>query len=193
MFPERTPYLSVNGVQLNFETVDVSSILTHLRDDWRRALFLKSFGLGDADARRLLLSVSAHMNEAYRVDMNSPAVIYMNDLAEDRRYDGWPPSVMDFLRGGRGLRPVRKNLISVVFSVNPAGIESAEIIQRLVFYVRNMYPIRVGLVFDTRGAPHTGEGSVPLNERAVVLANAFCAFLTLSGRREAMDFMMEVC
>ena len=67
----------------------------------------------------------------------SPPVLYLNDLESDDAYDGWPDSIRDILQPtfpGR-MRPIRRNLYTVVMVADPGTEAGAGLVQTAGMYL----------------------------------------------------------
>lgn len=80
--------------------------------------------------------------------------MWINDLENDSQYKRWPDSLMDLLRPSFPgmLRNVRKNLFNLVLLVDPILPDSRGLLKLVESFVIHSAPVRLGLVFDSRGA-----------------------------------------
>ncbi|KAG8445575.1 hypothetical protein GDO86_010376 [Hymenochirus boettgeri] len=85
----------------------------------------------------------------YAVDIRNSAIVWVNNLELDGRYNSWPSNVQELLRPTFPgvIRQIRKNFHNFVIIVDPEQESTSELINLAEMFLSNHIPIRVGLVF----------------------------------------------
>ena len=99
----------INGIQLDARQIDAHALLHHLRRERRLVNQLKDFGFSGLEAVKLLtqtaIAKSTSTSGPQRYDFRDSieggnVILWMNDLENDRRYEGWPSSLASVRRCG---------------------------------------------------------------------------------------------
>ena len=66
----------------------------------------------------LAVDLSETSNKEFAIDIRDSAILWINNIENDKQYRRWPSSVMDFLRPSFPgmLRNIRKNIFNLVSS-----------------------------------------------------------------------------
>lgn len=136
----------------------------------------------------LTLDLSQPDTIEFAIDIRDSAVSWMNDIENDHKYRGLPPSVFDLLRPSFPgmLRSVRKNLFNLVIVIDPIVPEARDIVKLVESFVVHGAPIRVGVVFDTRKG--VGEGA----EIYHTLIRAWNYISQTKKPKDALSFLTDV-
>lgn len=136
----------------------------------------------------LTLDLSQPDTIEFAIDIRDSAVSWMNDIENDHKYRGLPPSVFDLLRPSFPgmLRSVRKNLFNLVIVVDPIVPEARDIVKLVESFVVHGAPIRVGIVFDMRNG---------VDKNAELYRTLICAWNYISQTKkpkDALSFLTDV-
>lgn len=181
--------LFLNGLFFDADTIDTITLLDTLRSEMHVLEGLNRINLrGKAAAPLLALDLSSTSKE-FAIDIRDSAITWINDLENDAQYRRWPGSVMDLLRPTFPgmLRNIRKNLFNLVLVIDPvANSDNGRGIVKLAeSFVVHSAPVRVGLVFDTRGS-----SDKEMDYRSIV-----CAFNYVHQKKsssEALGFLTDL-
>ncbi|CAH2246338.1 UDP-glucose:glyco glucosyltransferase 1 isoform X2 [Pelobates cultripes] len=163
--------LFINGLHIDLESQDIFSLFDILRNEARVMEGLHRLGIeGPALHNVLKLNVQPS-NSDYAVDIRSPAIIWVNNLEIDSRYNSWPSSVQELLRPTFPgvIRQIRKNFHNFVIIVDPVHESTPELINVAEMFLSNHIPIRLGLVFVVNDSEEV-DG---LQDAGVALIRAF--------------------
>lgn len=154
----------INGVQIMARDFDAYALLEHLRRE--RALIngMQDLGLSGPEAIELLSNEAITMShvdkETQRFDWRDDneggnVIIWMNDVAKDKRYADWPSSINAiFQRTYPGqLPPVRRDIHNVIIPIdfaNPVDVEL--LVEEVQEFVKRKIPIRFGIVPHIKSA-----------------------------------------
>lgn len=148
--------LFLNGLFFDADTIDTITLLDTLRTEMRVLEGLNKINIRGKTATPLLGLDLASTAKEFAIDIRDSAITWINDLENDAQYKRWPGSVMDLLRPTFPgmLRNIRKNLFNLVLVIDPTADESTgrDIVKLAESFVVHSAPVRVGLVFDTRGS-----------------------------------------
>jgi len=136
----------LNGRPLPVDSNDLFSLLQTMQRELQTVDALARLQL-DASAIRSLISLPAP-TASIRVDMAHTAVLMLNDVAKDRRYQQWPDSVRDLLRPNMfGQLPFcRKNVYTLVFVLDPGTELGLAVLGYMIGILQQGAPIRFGIV-----------------------------------------------
>lgn len=143
---------------------------------------------GSIASELLTLDLSQPDTIEFAIDIRDSAVSWMNDIENDHKYRGLPPSVFDLLRPSFPgmLRSVRKNLFNLVIVIDPIVPEVRDIVKLVESFVVHGAPIRVGVVFDTRKG---------VGESVEIYRTLICAWNYISQTnkpKDALSFLTDV-
>ncbi|KAI9654583.1 MAG: hypothetical protein M1831_005344 [Alyxoria varia] len=152
----------LNGQQIPHRDIDAYNLLDATRRERKLIKGIQSLGLSSQEAINLLshpkLGQSQGLDEPTRFDWRDSneggkVILWLNDLEKDRRYAQWPSTIQAFLSSMMpgGMATVRKDAHNVIFPVDLSNLQHvAEVIQPIQSFVKNMIPVRFGLVPITR-------------------------------------------
>ncbi|XP_006903183.1 PREDICTED: UDP-glucose:glycoprotein glucosyltransferase 1-like, partial [Elephantulus edwardii] len=141
--------LFINGLHIDLDTQDIFSLSDVLRNEARVMEGLHRLGI-EGFSLHNILKLNMQPSEAnYAVDIRNPAILWINNLEIDSRYDSWPSSLQELLRPTFPgvIRQIRKNLHNMVFIVDPVHETTAELINIAELFLSNHIPLRIGLIF----------------------------------------------
>jgi UDP-glucose:glycoprotein glucosyltransferase len=158
MLPGGYNAMWINGVQMDSRQIDAFSLLEHLRRERKLIDKFRDLGLSANDAvkllsHRLLTDAQAGGEEQrydYRDDLEeNKAIIWMNDLEKDARYETWPSDLQSYIASGHPgqLPPVRRDLHNVVVPVDLSNPEDMMLVAgNIQMFIRRKIPVKFGLV-----------------------------------------------
>lgn len=180
--------LFLNGLFFDADTLDTITLLDTLRAEMRVLEGLNRINIRGRTATPLLGLDLASTAKEFAIDIRDSAITWINDLENDAQYRRWPSSVMDLLRPTFPgmLRNIRKNLFNLVLLIDPSSNENTgrDVVKLAESFVVHSAPVRVGLVFDTRGSADEKD------YRAIV-----CAFNYAhqeKGSTDALGFLTDL-
>ncbi|KAF2724332.1 glycosyltransferase family 24 protein [Polychaeton citri CBS 116435] len=148
----------INGVQIMARDFDIYNMLEHLRRERKMINGVRELGLSAPQAVDLLshesIVATQVSNEAQRYDWRDETeggnvIIWLNDIEKDKRYEGWPDSIMALLQRtypGQ-LPPVRRDIHNLVVPIDFANFADVKLVtESLRNFVQRQIPIRMGLV-----------------------------------------------
>ncbi|XP_006877381.1 PREDICTED: UDP-glucose:glycoprotein glucosyltransferase 1 [Chrysochloris asiatica] len=141
--------LFINGLHIDLDTQDIFSLTDTLRNEAWVMEGLHRLGIEGISLHNVL-KLNIQPSEAdYAVDIRSPAILWINNLEVDSRYNSWPSSLQELLRPTFPgvIRQIRKNLHNMVFIIDPAHETTAELINTAEMFLSNHIPLRIGLIF----------------------------------------------
>ncbi|XP_053452768.1 UDP-glucose:glycoprotein glucosyltransferase 1 isoform X2 [Nycticebus coucang] len=141
--------LFINGLHIDLDTQDIFSLFDVLRNEAHVMEGLHRLGIEGLSLHNVL-KLNIQPSEAdYAVDIRSPAISWVNNLEVDSRYNSWPSSLQELLRPTFPgvIRQIRKNLHNLVFIVDPAHENTAELINTAEMFLSNHIPLRIGFIF----------------------------------------------
>ncbi|TPX30824.1 hypothetical protein SmJEL517_g05698 [Synchytrium microbalum] len=147
--------ISVNGLELDLETINAFQLLRTLKSEHRLVSSLVSLGFTPETAIDLLSTIGQSDPGAdatslgQMFDVRSDAVFWWNDLAKDKRYLGrFQDSVQELLRPSfpGQMKYIRKNFVSTIYAVNLAIPEQLRMVLESLAYIDRDIPIRMGIV-----------------------------------------------
>ena len=151
----------INGIQMDHRKINAYSLLEHLRKERSLIANFQKLGFSPSEAVSILSNPAVGGVQAddetqrynWRDDLEGgKVIIWMNDLEKDKRYEGWPKTLMALLTPTYpGQLPgIQRDIHNVILPVDLASRSDikyiVEVIQSLV--KRNV-PIRFGLVPTT--------------------------------------------
>ncbi|KAF6116859.1 UDP-glucose glycoprotein glucosyltransferase 1 [Phyllostomus discolor] len=180
--------LFINGLHIDLDTQDIFSLFDVLRNEARVMEGLHRLGIEGLSLHNIL-KLNIQPSEAdYAVDIRSPAILWINNLEVDARYNSWPSSLQELLRPTFPgvIRQIRKNLHNMVFIVDPAHETTAELISTAEMFLSNHIPLRIGLIFvvndseDVDGMKDAGVAIMRAYNYVAQEVDGYHAFQTLT-------------
>ncbi|XP_071950419.1 UDP-glucose:glycoprotein glucosyltransferase 1-like [Antedon mediterranea] len=181
--------LMINGLAIDMDIADPFMLLDLLKTE---ASIMNGLHALDIKGKNIekLLKVQLIANEGdFAIDIRDHAVIFVNNLEEDDRYNNWPSSMHEMLRPTFPgmMRHVRRNFFNLVFILDPIKPESGVLIQQLEIFFANNAPIRYGLVFVTDNEDADGQEDV-----GVALQRIFNYVLVENTPDKALDLVARI-
>jgi UDP-glucose:glycoprotein glucosyltransferase len=183
--------LFIDGLFFDLDTVDVFALYHHLKSEIKIVeglhQILSGKNLDSKISSLLKLDVSSGKQDHFQIDFRDSAVVFINDIENDKSYKNWPSSIQDLLRPTYPgmLRNVRKNMYNLVLIIDPSKKETFDLIKLAESFYVHKAPLRVGFVFVT------GEGS-GLEDASVALLNVFNFLGQDKGYYEGISFITDV-
>uniref|UniRef100_K9J3X2 UDP-glucose ceramide glucosyltransferase-like 1 n=1 Tax=Desmodus rotundus TaxID=9430 RepID=K9J3X2_DESRO len=180
--------LFINGLHIDLDTQDIFSLFDILRNEARVMEGLHRLGIEGLSLHNVLKLNIQPSDADYAVDIRSPAILWINNLEVDARYNSWPSSLQELLRPTFPgvIRQIRKNLHNMVFIVDPAHETTAELISTAEMFLSNHIPLRIGLIFvvtdseDADGMKDAGVAIMRAYNYVAQEVDGYHAFQTLT-------------
>lgn len=172
MVPAGMNIFWLNGLQVTERQVDAFSLLDLIR---KERTFIRGFsqlGLSASETIDLLsnknVAFIAADDDAPRFDWrddkeDGKAILWLNDIEKDKRYDGWVPHLAHLLqRTYPGQLPqVRRDIFNLIIPVDLSLVGDVElVIEQLSSFVKRKLPLRFGLVLLTPTEAATREAKI---------------------------------
>lgn len=113
--------LFINGMFFDVDVIDAYGILDIVRQELRTMQGLNKIGISNKQLSSLLsLDFSeAGSSQEFALDIRDSAILWVNNIETDMKYNRWSSSLMDLLRPTFPgmMRQVKKNLFNLVSSV----------------------------------------------------------------------------
>ena len=142
--------LFINGLYYDVDTIDVFTLLEVIRKEFKLVEGMhQMIGGNDEKLKKLIkLDISSDKQD-FQIDIRDGAVVYINDIENDKMYRNWPSSLQDMLRPTYPgmLRNVRKNMYHLVLVLDPSKQESHDILKLAESFYVHKAPVRIGIVF----------------------------------------------
>lgn len=186
--------LFVNGMFFDLDVVDVISLLEVVRQELRVMEGLHKIGISDSHMNSLLAldfsGSGSSLSPEYAIDIRDSAVMWVNDIENDKNYRRWSDSLMELLRPTFPgmLRSVRRNLYNLVILANPAKKEARPLLKLAESFYVHAAPLRIGLVFAVDPAQSVS-GNM---DAGVALLNAFNYVSDVKDAYHGLAFITDV-
>ena len=194
--------ISLHGQALSLQDLDVYSLLSLLQSHVHLIDFFAALHLSPASTRQLLSATmtagtSADPAEAMlamygggtdpnafllATDTSEPDVssllLWLNDIAQDKRYNQWPRSVHEFLQPswGQQLKYVRQNVYTAVVLADISTRMGLNLVHYCLQFVKGNAPIRLALL---PFIPQEGGGAAQVDwDESIVSQSEYAAWLT---------------
>lgn len=203
MVPAGMNVLWINGRQIPDNQADAFRMLELLRKERQTIRRFESLGLTGAKTIDLLshsmLTKSKSDDEPPRYDWRDDdeggnAIIWLNDIEKDKRYQTWPDQLQYLLqRTYPGQLPqVRRNIFTLVLAVDLANIDDIElIVQQISSFVKRKLPLRFGLVPLTASEISSQQAQVVYNlleNRGITAVIAYLeAYYSTKGKVASLE------
>lgn len=205
--------VTVNGRDVGATGAELAlpQLLDTVRQEVAMAARLNASGVAPSVLRPLQARAAEHAAQEEgvetRVDVRAEArgaVWFMNNIEKDSRYSKWPKPLQALLQHAFQLIPVRRNLYTAVFGVDPASEEGVASLRTAFEQVDKNSPIRWGVVPDARCLRDAfAQAATPRAQAAVEgarakacpardLAVALAAAKTLHGADAAREMLREL-
>ncbi|CAG8939330.1 unnamed protein product [Penicillium salamii] len=165
MLPGGYNAMWINGVQMDTQQIDAFTLLEHLRRERKLIEKFRSLGLSADEAVKLLshrlLTEAQADDDQQRYDFrdnleDNQAIIWLNDLEKESRYENWPSDLQSYLSSNPGqLPPVRRDLHNVILPLDLSNPEEMMLIAgNIQTFIKRGIPVRFGLV-PTSSSPES--------------------------------------
>ncbi|PAV88981.1 hypothetical protein WR25_14940 [Diploscapter pachys] len=141
--------LFINGINLDMDSLDMFQLLDLLKQEQRLSTGFHNIGIG-----REYFSLLSHVDTSddkvnYAVDYREAYPFFINNLDTDSQYKQWGNSIKLMLQPYYPgmIRPIARNLFTLIFIVNPAYRESRNLLRIAQTFFQHEIPIRIGFVF----------------------------------------------
>ncbi|CAI4233074.1 unnamed protein product [Auanema sp. JU1783] len=141
--------LFLNGINMDLDNLDMFQLVDALKQEERLASGFFNMGF-----RREYLSILVGLDLSdekvnYAIDYRESYPFYLNNLDTDSQYKQWGNSVKLMLQPYYPgmIRPIARNLFTLVFVVNPAEKESRNLLRIALSFYQHEIPLRIGVVF----------------------------------------------
>ena len=186
--------LFVDGMFYDMDTVDAFTLFHHLKSEIKLIEGLEQIMGRDKRHKidkllRLEITGDKSSDQQLQVDIRDSAVIYVNDIENDKQYKSWPASIQDMLRPTYPgmLRNVRKNMYNLVLILDPSKRETHDMLKLSESFYVHKAPLRIGLVFINQN--ETADG---FNDASVAFLNAFNYISQEKSNYEGLSFITDV-
>jgi len=184
--------LFINGMFFDLDSVDIFTLVEYLKHEMRLVGGLTSI-LGSAEKELMNKLIRLDVNDEktnYLIDIRDSAIIYINDIENDKIYRNWPASIDDLLRPTYPgmLRNVRKNLYHLVLIVDPSKKESFDLIKLAESFYIHKAPLRIGFIFAVN-PDLTVNGQ---NDAGVACLNSFNYIAENKDAYEGLSFLTDL-
>lgn len=181
--------LFLNGMFFDMEAVDVLTLLEAVRQETRLLEGLHRLGLSQAQTSALLaLDFGSSGNSEFALDIRDSAVVWVNDLENDKQYRRWSDSLMELLRPTFPgmLRSIRRNLYHLVVIGDPADRQLRPLLKLAESFLVHLAPLRIGLVMSVNPSASGTE------DAGVAMLNAFNYITEQKDAFNALGFLTDV-
>lgn len=156
--PSGSNMLWMNGLQLIERQIQSFGLVDVLRRERRLIKEVCELGLTGQEAVDLLshseVASSKSEDEPPRFDWrddieDGKAIVWLNNLEKDKRYEQYSPNIMTLLSGGMPgqLPPIRRNFFHIIVPVDLTKASDLELVTgQLLAFVKQRIPVRFGLV-----------------------------------------------
>ena len=144
-FGDGGQFLLINEQAYPLDNLDVYGFVQFIADELDFVNSVKESGLPE-ELMYKAISLGQEEIDEVLVEPRSEHLFLVNDLERDDRYKGWSrslSSLLSFVMPGQ-FQPIRRNTCLVVFSVDPASLEGAEILTSMSTFLRRLIPVQFG-------------------------------------------------
>lgn len=144
--------LWINGLDVGTDSVNLFQLLRFLRVEGRVVDSVMELGL---DAKSAVEILNTRTTEAKSLPWGDTfdvrdemAIIWLNDLEKDRRYQMWPRSIRELLRPGfpNQFKFVRKNAYTLIALLDLSNVDHVDMLMTLFTWISREIPLRFGVV-----------------------------------------------
>ncbi|KAK0098278.1 hypothetical protein PV326_009913 [Microctonus aethiopoides] len=181
--------LFINGLFFDLDAIDILGLLEALRAELQVMEALHKLGFSHKKMDNLIaLDLSSNSdNQDFAIDIRDSAIIWMNDLESDHRYNRWPPSLSALLRPTFPgmLRNIRRNIYNLVLIIDPLNKNAKPFISTAEALYAHSAPVRVGFVLLT----NFDKSATGLTDASVAVNNAYHYLSEKKSPKEAVYFL----
>ena len=182
--------LFINGMFFDLDSVDIFTLVEYLKHEIRLVEGLTHvLGSNEKELMDKLIRLDVSDDKTnYLIDIRDSAIIYVNDIENDKVYRNWPSSIQDLLRPSYPgmLRNVRKNLYHLILIVDPSKKESFDLIKLAESFYIHKAPLRIGFIFAVNS------DSTGLKDAGVACLNSFNYIAENKDAYEALSFLTDL-
>eukprot|EP00271_Cylindrocystis_brebissonii_P006379 TRINITY_DN19145_c0_g1_i1.p1 TRINITY_DN19145_c0_g1~~TRINITY_DN19145_c0_g1_i1.p1 ORF type:complete len:1550 (-),score=253.58 TRINITY_DN19145_c0_g1_i1:616-4587(-) len=199
--------ITLNGIILNPDKVDIFSLLEMVHEELSFADRLSKLNLPSSAIRQLAKVSPKDDDSNVRLDFrtNLDVLHYMNNIESDLMYRGWRSSLQELLMPvfpGQ-MRSIKKNLYHAVYALDPSSSAGLKSVEEISYFLRNMVPIRFALLLvspkrvdEARQASSSGETAVARkwdgNDVAELVVRFYHWVRRTAGTSQAFEFLEAV-
>lgn len=189
--PQDTAFF-INGMFFDVDIVDVYGILDVVRQELRTMEGLHKIGVGNKQLSSLLALdlTEAGGTQEFAIDIRDTAILWVNNIETDLKYNRWSSSLMDLLRPTFPgmMRQVKKNLFNLVLVIDPTDTKTRPIVKLIESFIVHTVPLRVGLVFKV----DPSSSLTGLDDAGVAMQCAFNYVSEVKTPQNAVSFLKNV-
>ncbi|XP_034947696.1 UDP-glucose:glycoprotein glucosyltransferase [Chelonus insularis] len=182
----------INGLYFDLDAIDSLVLLETLRAELRVMEALHKIGFSHKKMDQLIaVDLSSKTdNHDFAIDIRDSAIIWMNDLENDRRYSDWPVSLNSLLRPTFPgmLRNIRRNIYNLILLIDPLSEKSKPYLSTAETLYAHSAPVRVGFVFIT----NFNTSEIGLNDASIAVNNAYHYLTETRSPKEAVYFLSRL-
>lgn len=142
--------LYINGINVDIDSLDIFQLFDMINQEERLASAFYETGFR-REYLNLLFNVdlSEDKSSGYAIDFREGYPEYINNLDKDKHYKQWGNSVKMMLQPyfPGMLRPIARNLFTLIIVVDPASPESLNLIKTAHQFFVHQVPLRIGFIF----------------------------------------------
>ncbi|CAG9534356.1 unnamed protein product [Cercopithifilaria johnstoni] len=180
----------INGIMMDIDALDVFQVLDTLKQEERLANGFFRMGIKNEYLPMLMDLELSNERVSYALDFRPASPEYLNNLDTDKQYRNWANSVSLLLQPyfPGMLRPIARNLFTLIFVVDPSQKETRDLLQyALRFYAYEM-PVRLGVVF----VANDEEDITGFDDASVAMLNLYNFIKINDGIQKALNILIEV-
>ncbi|KAI6650004.1 UDP-glucose:glycoprotein glucosyltransferase 1 [Oopsacas minuta] len=179
--------LSFNGKI--FQNVDPFTMIPFLIDELSMLTKFQTLGVSPVDIISLIQLDFSNEEIDYGIDTRHKCVHYINDIESDIEYSSWTSSIHDLLRPTFPgvIRQVRRNLFNLILCLDPTKIESYYLLKSAEYFLRNLIPVRIGLILIPNDQLDFYKNDIALS------ISCFYSYLSLNRSNEyAFGWLLDI-
>ncbi|XP_044750165.1 UDP-glucose:glycoprotein glucosyltransferase [Coccinella septempunctata] len=184
--------LFINGMFFDVDVMDVYGILDIIRQELRTMEGLNKIGVSAKQLSSLLALdfTEAGSTQEFAIDIRDSAILWVNNIETDPKYNRWSSSLMDLLRPSFPgmMRQVKKNLFNLVLIIDPTDTKTRGVVKLIESFVVHTAPLRVGLVFKV----DPSSSLTGLDDAGVAMQCAFNYVSQMKTPQNAVSFLKNV-
>ena len=149
--------MTLNGRDIDPMSSDFAylNFLQSIQEEGRFAEQFKSLGFTASNVEKYTARLSLKSSNdnvellGQRIDVRTGAkgaVYFMNNIEKDKKYKQWPKQLQQLLQHAWHIIPIRRNLYTGVFVVDPLTKVGLDTIAMLYEFIDGNVPLRIGLV-----------------------------------------------
>ncbi|XP_074098561.1 UDP-glucose-glycoprotein glucosyltransferase [Cotesia typhae] len=184
--------LFINGLYFDIDVIDILALLEALRSELRVMEALLKIGFSNKKMDKLVaLDLSSNLdNQDFAIDIRDSAIMWINDLETDKRYQKWSSALTLLIKPmyPGTLRQIRRNFYNLVLIIDPLSDKIKHLLNTIDTLNKHSAPIRVGFVFVT----NFNTSATGFTDPSVAVNNAFHYLTEEKSQFEAFKFLMTL-